>query len=942
MKLFLSFKYWIRHKKRAFSIVFAVAVSMAALTCAAFLARSSSVANLESQLDISGNYDVLLPDVSQDMLARYQKDERFSASGVLYRGGSVFSSNGMEFCYGSLDESAIDLYHSTPAEGRYPQKSGEITACRSFFEADGCYPKIGASLPLSLYDRDGNLCKEGTFTIVGILDDRNSRQLTGKDGYVFPNVFVHQSDIPQGDGGIDLLADYEFSTDIAKLKEEFSQRGVEFYDGSRIMMMNAAALVPITEISEKALYNALGSAHKDFYAYALIPVFSFIVLFAAFVSICNVVASSLSERKRQMAMLRCIGMSKGSVFQMAFTEAACMIFAGMAVGFVIGMAFYLLILNVQGTVLGLQVYPAFFVNPVIAATTVNPYLFPAAACFACSLLAILLPYVVFLHKSSIEGLHEGHAAVWRRRTGRKHKSALFGKLSGGLAQNISLFLIVVVIVWSSVFGYTYFLAQSAVDNQHYEKLLEDTRLMGFDYFAERNFDTAVCGSAQLNRHSSGITPQLAGEIAASDCVEQFLSCIEAKSTKAVFNQKEIDDKTLAALSPVSLDHQVQKGLEELHEKSLAVQGYQDDELLFNIPTIGAADSDLERLSEYLTDGEAGLEKLGSGEEVWILRTTGTDPFALGQKLSMTDVVIEDPTVEAYDFSSGYIPEGYEPHFYYDDTEYENMKHQPGYAFGKRCDYEVTVGGHLDITDEKLAAFFQTNGLAGDCGFLILCSENALAKWGLPDRNKTKLGVVIKEDASITDFEQLWYRMIGNSKEVSCQSQSAIIRQMHDVEAMNMSIFFSIIIIVVILGLVGMIDSINLRVRRKLYSYSVLRAIGLSKAGLILVILRQGISYVLIGAMTSILPLVVFEWFRKRADAYNNTGAAAMLLSENGRYNIPWQRLFPTRVELFAQPLIPIVLTAFLFVCLIMLVSNVLPAVWVTKKNITDALRNDDF
>ena len=942
MKINLSLKYWLRHKKRAFTIIFAVTVSMAALTCAAFLARSSSVAYLESLLDISGAYDIQFVDVSPETLAAYQTDARFSTVGTLYRGGSVFSLNGKEFCYGALDDSAVALYHSTPSEGRYPQKSGEITACRSFFEANGCSPQVGASLPLSLYDKNGRLFREGTFTIVGILDDRNWRQLIEKGSYVFPNVFFHKSDIPQ-DSACDLLANYAFSADVnvEQINEELSQKGIEFYEGNRIMMMNTVSLVPIYEFSENALYNALGTAHKDFYAYALIPTFAFVVMFVAFISICNVVASSLSERKHQLAMLRCIGMSWEKVFQMALAEAICMVFAGIVAGFVIGVTSYLLILTIQGEVLNLPVYPSFSVNPVIKATTINPYLFPAAACFVCSFLAITLPYLTLLRKSTVEGLHSNHTVALGRRRGTRNKFALLGKLSGGLAQNISLFLIVVAIVWSAVFGYTYFMAQSDLDNQTYTFQLEENRLLGFDYFAQRDFYSAVCGPAQLNRHGSGIPPELADEITASDFIEKFLSCIEVKSTKIVFRQEEINKETLTALSPANLDNAKQEELEELHEKSLDVQGYQDEELLFNIPTIGVTDSELELLSKYLIDGTFDIEKLQSGEEIWILRTTETDPFPLRQKLSMTDVVIDDAVVEEFDFSSGYVPEGYEPTFYYDYTTYENMKDMPGYAFGTRCDYEVEVGGHLKIDDKEIAEFFQTSGLVGNCGFLIICSENALSKWGLPDRNYTKLGVLLKEDAQIADFEQLWYRIIGNSKEVSSQSHASIIRQMHNAEATNMSIYFSIIMIVVILGLVGVINSISLRVRRKLYSYSVLRAMGLSKTGLVSLILRQGIGYVLIGAITSILPLGVFELFRQIAIAYGNADSG-MLLPEGDRFNIPWYSLFPSRIELFAQPLIPIILIVFLSVCLIVLVSNVLPAIWVAKKNITDALRNDDF
>lgn len=107
------------------------------------------------------------------------------------------------------------------------------------------------------------------------------------------------------------------------------------------------------------------------------------------------------------------------------------------------------------------------------------------------------------------------------------------------------------------------------------------------------------------------------------------------------------------------------------------------------------------------------------------------------------------------------------------------------------------------------------------------------------------------------------------------------------------------------------------------------------------ILRQGLIYVLIGSITSLLPLWIFELFRKKAIAYAASNSD-MILAENGRFNIPWYSLFPTRIELFDQPLMLIVSTAFLIVCFIILLSNVLPAIWVVRKNITDALKNDDF
>lgn len=940
MVINLSLKYWKKHKKRAFAVIFAIAVSMAALICSTFLARSSSTAYFESQLDLSGNYDVIFPNIDADQLELYKNDERFSAAGSLYRSGKIFSSNGREFYYGALDEPAIDLYHFTPVKGRYPQKSGEITACRSFFEANGCYPEIGDQLSLTLYDQDDLLFKECDFTVVGILDDKINRVLAEKDNYIFPQVFLSVEDIPQSSCR-DLMANYNLSADIKQIKEEFIEKKTDYYEGGRIQMMNTIALVPITEMSEKELYSALGNAHKDFYAYALIPVFSSVVLFVAFVSICNAVSTSLSERKQQFAMLRCIGMSKSKVMKISLAESFFMVVIGMIIGFALGSAAYILILAIQSKLLNLNVYPAFSVNPVIEATTVNPYIFSSAACFICSFLAIILPYLLLLRKSPTEGLRNDKRIVGKRLFRMKNKSSLLGKLSGGLSQNFSLFVIIVAVVWSSVFGYSYFSAQSDTDNKIYKSMLENSRLMGVDHLAERNFDAANCGNAQLNHHGSGISPELAEKIAAHSAVKNFFACIEAKSTKLILKSNEINSETLSSISSLNLENGVQNGIEELYEKSLKTQGYLDNEILFNIPTIGVSDKDIDFLAKYLVDGNINTEKLRSGEEVLILRTSGSDPFSVGQTVSMTDVVIDDKAIEEYDFSTGYVPDGYEPNFYYDYTDNPDMVHMPGYAFGTRCDYNVTIGGHIEIYDEDIANFFQTDSLIGDCGFNILCSEKAFSQWGLPDRNYTKLGVSLEDNANNEDFEKLWYNVIGNSRDVNSTTQSSILRQMNSTETTNMSIFFAIITIVIILGLVGIFNSINLRIRRQQRTYSVLRAVGFSKVNLVSMILKQGLIYVVIGSITSFIPLWIFEMFRKEAVEYS-AAAMAPITSENGRFNLPWQSLFPRYIELFDQPVILIILAVFLIVCFIMLISNIIPTVWIVKKNITEALKNDDF
>ncbi|MCH5197031.1 MAG: ABC transporter permease [Oscillospiraceae bacterium] len=945
MKINLSLRYWLGHKKRAGIIIITIAACMAALTCAAFLARSSSVTLYENQLDLGGYYDVIIPDISEDKLAEFESDSRFSDTGILFRGGSIYSSGGREFLFGALSEGGERLYHLSTIEGGYPEKSGEITAYRSFFEANGYAAFVGNNVRFELFDFDGNSLGTREFVISGVIDDTNARTFWIFPEHKFPNAFLHISDIPQNSGR-DFLGNYAIGTDVMAMQSEFRQNGVSFYIGTRIMMMVWMAQAPITEISEESLRNNISNAQKDFYALALIPIFSGIILIVAFTSILSVVSTSLIERRKQFSMLRSIGMSKMSVLKMSLCEAFFMALVGIILGFLLGVLFYIISIEVQNNLLGMNIYYAFNVDFVIEAITINPYVVPAVESFICALCAVLIPYLAELRKSPVEGLSENKKLLQERRFSKERKLFVLSKISGNMAQSAASILIITLIMWSGIFGFTYFSEQAKVDSKNYTEMIEQSELSGFDYFAAKDFYGYSISNSQFNRHGSGMEKTLAGEVSELNEVDFSLGIIESPGTKAVYTSENITDAIHSALGSVNIENFVQDGLEELYSKSREMKGYKPEELIFNIPTVGVPEELFETLSEYLTSGSVSLEALNSGEEVLILNTTGSSPYSVGDIINMSDVVIEDELHENFDFSSGNVPQGEEPHFYYYYTDGVSPYPRAGYSYGSRRDYRVRVAGILDITDGDLLKFISTkgavnaNGQRVDCGFNILCADSAFENWGLPDRNYTKFGVKLKNNGNASEFEKSWFNLIGNSEGVESTSLAELYRAISNSRNKNMTIFAAMIISVIILGFVGIINSASLQIRRGLRSYSILRALGLTKASLSLLILRQRLAFALIGAVTAFIPLGVFEFFRRLA--LEKKGTLSSLSPEDGKFNIPWHWIFPWRLELFSQPLYLIIPAVLILVAAVILISNMIPARWIAKKNITEALRNDDF
>ena len=953
MKFNLSLKYWLCHKSRAFSIIFAVATAMAALTCTTFLVRGISVAHLEGLLDGSGLHDFTLADVAPETVEKYYNDERVDSAGVIYRSGKIIVSEESEYFFGAITEECEPIFRFPFEDGDYPRKSGEIALPRTVLESFAYPARVGITINLDLYDLEDNFIESREFVVSGVLadqseyfnepiqrvDSRRTKDFKYVDYYP-PMVFLYRDDLPENPKCDLLICSYK-SENYNSLQNEFDDSNAEYYLNNKNNISSSMQLdFSLTDGADEELYNMLKYAGRDEYTRTLIPVFTAVTIVVAFASIFSVISSSLAERRRQIAMLRCIGMTKTKALFMLILETLIIVVIGLAAGFILGTGAYLATVFIQKYILGMRTYLAFSVHPIVAAVTASPYVLPILSCFICGFSAIIIPTLIELHRSPVEGLQEKTVEKATSVFQFNSKSLLLGKISGGFLKNIPYYIIVIAVVWTGVFGCTYFKSKSESDTEWLNEKL-NTELMGMDYYAARK-EFYGLGNAQLNRHFLGITPEYAEKIENNSETEKVFKAMEIPSTKVIFKRGTLNEEQEKTISRANTARSIFSGMDELFYKTLAFQGYAEDEILYNIPTIAIPSELFEELSDSLTAGEINAEKLRSGEEILVVRPDDAVLFALGDNVSMTDVVMDDEAAEEYDFKLGGVPDGAEPNFEFKYTDEENGLSQPGYAFGKRRDYNVKIGGVVKFTDDTLANFFKTRYLSGDAGFTFICDENAVSKWGLPDKNYTKLGVQLKMNYDADAFETTWYETVRNSGGVSGNSIAEIYRKLHNKENSNMSIFMAILITIIILGLVGIVNSANLRVRNGLRSYSTARALGLSKRGLSGIVMRKGIICAIIGAVTSFVPITVFEAFRKAAENYMMNGGGMVLSDEKGVKLLAWQNRFPYYLKLWEQPLyfiIPLVLAA---VCAVILISNIIPTRWIANKNITDALRSNEF
>lgn len=958
MKINLSLKYWLSHKSRAFSVILAVAVAMAALTCTAFLVRGASETNLEGILGTCGLEDFTLLDVDSEMPAKYRNDDRVDRSGVYYRDGKIITSDKTEFVFGAMTEEGAPIYHFPFEVGDYPEKSGEIALPRTLLEALGYPVGVGMTINVDLYDLDNNLIGNRDLTVSGVLKDQSDYYFEPVNRSYYkhtptlvehyaPIVFLHHDDLSQN-AKTDLMLVSAKSENYFSLKKEFEENNIDHLVGNRIRQIMIISMSDTGETEEEMLESLKYSPHDE-YTRTLIPVFTSVTMIVAFTSIFSVISTSLSERRRQLAMLRCIGMTKKKALLMMISETFVMVAIGLTAGFALGVGAYLAVFFVQKNILGMEVYPAFSVHPAVAAVTVSPYVLPLFSCFICGFSAMIIPSLIELHRSPVEGLQNSSGKKRKALFKTQNKTLLVGKISGGILRDLPYYIIVITVVWTGVFGCAYF-KSDAESNVKYLKNKLDTELLGVDYLAARE-DFFALGNAQLNRHFLGIAPENAEKLAAHPEVERTLKAIEIRSTKVIFERGSLDEETEKTIAPLNTANMSYTNNDDLFNKTLEFQGYAENEVLYNVPTVAVTTDIFDELSKYLVEGEINVDKLRSGEEVLVIKQNNSDLFSVGDTVSMTDVVINDSYVEEFDFQTGGIPEDVEPSFYYNVPDGEGGELvRKGYAFGKRKDFAVKIGGVLKFDDDRasetyepVSEFFRTVSVVGGRrDFQFICDENALSEWGLPDGNYTKLGVKLIENANVDEFEKAWFEVIRNSPSVKSNSLAKILREIKNKNNASASVFFAIMITVVILGLVGIVNTANLRVRKGLRSYSTVRALGLSKNKLTGIIMRQGVFCAFWGAVSSLIPLTVFDLVGQQARKFIENGGALIMPSENGSFEWKWQHFFPMQIKLWEQPLYFVIPMVFAAVCAVIVISNIIPARWIAKKNITDALRNDDF
>ena len=915
--LFISKKYWLGNKLLLLQLYTVIVLAAAGLFCACLYGRSSILAELEAMLNEDGNCDVGVYYPDKEMAAYLEADTRFTESSKVYRTGSISPAGKKDLSAGVgyfENELAIDMFHLPLLEGRYPEREGELCADKRTLQSWGYAARTGEKISLCLYDESGSFVEEREYLLTGILkiqDTNGYRTYVQRscaanwwklDDVVLPPLFYLSKNEGEQLAGtaespfifladIDLNGDYDYYDILTDLQKNF---GEEIYFGG-VSGRFATGQFLVTrgngpgggKLSSK-WYESVTADEKyrtlNFYNAFLIPCFTVLLILLTVCSIYSVLHLMLQKRSVQLGTLRAVGMSMGQVAAMLLLEAFLFLASGVAAGYLLGAGIYALSLKLQEVLFGQKVFYAFFLDSFwgryIKMVTYSPAGLPWMVT-ALTVAAVMLFYFAgHIHDRPLDMLKQGKARIRRKRRGRSLGASLVG------GRHMGLLLLLTLVTGAVSFGYFSCRWQAQKEADDVQRSLTALGLKAdeentYEYYARISMSNTIAGYYDQTMHEAGLDAAVAMALAESGDVEDYFLSAENISSRLVYERDGEKDAFLSGGSNDYWDPDDTYYVER-HRMCWEYMGFPADQEVYQAPTIALAQENLSLLTPYVVRGEIHPDKLASGEEVILLAKEEAvcDYFTVGEMLPLADVVYDKEIDEDTGFQAGIVPEGALPAFY-QGTE-------PVYEFGKRKDFPSRVGA-IAVLDEAGQKLFYSSLPVRDSGVRIASTLSALEAFGLPDHNYTNFYVNLKKDGDRAAFEGKWYSLLAASDLMNGYCLGDIKRDMDAVSRSSMMIFYSLFILLLLIGSVSICNLITVMLYNGRKKTAIVRAVGGSAGRIRGMILKRLLCYPLLAGGIGALLLYGYTglaWYARHLREEEN------LPIVNGQYPPEWYWHFP--------------------------------------------------
>lgn len=984
----ISWKYWRCHGARFLTLALSVMLGAATLCSAALLLRSEKTLVLEERFDALGNYDIIMYEMDASMSQTLAELPEVEGMGCYYELGYA-GVPGEETVYKTAayaDEQSRELYHMSCSRGRYPESESEIAVDSSTASALGIAPYPGETLRLSLYDRNGQVLGEQEFVVSGIYDVIQEGTQTGYKryypemedaGYEMPLIIM--SPAMNDRYGSQVITAYIQTADeidgYTAIKEAVGEEtpwSVMVSNMGRqwayeyILGAGEAVTYRYGALNLQNLQQAIrdGNVFRDFYSSILIPVISGLILVVVVLALTSFLHSLVRDRLEQIAILRLQGMTAVEAGAFLMTDLLVWVAVFTLLGLAVGCGLHVGLISGVNSLLQLRLPLGFVCNEYVQAVTVNPYGYGAGIMAACTIFSVLLSVWQVVWKTPILLLQETHRRKRiRKSAGRKQEKNWLALSDRALMlHDASVLFMIIILMGTAFFGYTYFRALADKNNNELNIILEEQGLSQWDYVAEKPDSIDWFGTNAESRHDCGLDSEAFRALLQCSGVTDSYGMIVNASTRLTYPQGTEGAAILDLLSDCSIRYftpSEEEYANACYESELAVlqaMGYFPEEGIYEVPTVGIPWEQMEELESCLAAGELNYERLAAGEEVVVAvtaenREAALEAFPIGSTLPLSDVLLSEEE-DACSFGSGRQVSVFEPVYAKDVMMPPMMEGEEAievnlkaYAFGSRVDIDTCVGAILVLDDPEMIqrcmvtkADVYPRGTE-EYGVNLLCLEaDAFAAWGLPDRRYTKAGITVENASAMEELDRDWYRLIADGNGMKSYSSLNIRRDMDAGRNRVMCIYYAVMVMLILVTMCAIGMQLYAGVRRRSMDIAYMRAVGLSISQLARVILRQNIFYPIIGAVCAMIPAAVcqclFFYIRQ------NLGGGVTIMEPDE--TLPWWVNIPYRYNLFGYHPLLTLLLLFLLVILLMAVVTIPQLVYIRRMQVVEDLEKVTF
>lgn len=624
--VYLVLKYWRKHKKNLMSLIFS-AVLLTAITLVYWLTqREINNRYFEKNIYSDGSEELVIYNSNDELRSIVLNENKKIKNASAYKFGEFG-----DFAFGTVDD-PHNIMRITLESGRLPAAENEVAVDRAVLNSLYWTGKTGEKIS---FDN-----KE--YTVTGIMDIslRNGSALSANP---VPNLL----------DGHDMTDCKVLPLILFSELEGSPQARIDFFSGIVSKKLTAAQAESSPEytrirdaLSEKLDYDessfwadfvgagTIGGNHStfrkrtaDFYTLIFLTGGAVAVL-----SVFTVIRTIFHERQGNITILKNIGMSRTKRLEMYAAECVTLSAAATLAGFLAGTIVYSLILAVKVLFLGETNISGFTTDYYVTSRSVNPFVFSGIFSVSIMILAYFLNLVTVKIKFK---------ASQKNARPRGLTLCLNRVFRGGVTSFVQCSCLVIICV-STVFSYMYYTmngkhAQSVMLGAPVSSLYAGGIDMQKSNVAEYYFCTPprITGVGNIDNPSgqfsatqtdfdSGFDDSLANTLPEYAFVTGFLE-------QPFVISEEIDNK---------LENQIDFSIPQARQMLLrySAEEYQNffdegqigSKNLYRAPTCLSDEKTINRLREYVCEGEINIEKINAGEEILVVSTTKNPPFTAGE------------------------------------------------------------------------------------------------------------------------------------------------------------------------------------------------------------------------------------------------------------------------------------------------------------------------